>query len=246
MKMKKTTTQIKPSLSVVVPCYNEEKNIPLMVGRFIEILPKKISAELVLVDNGSTDGSNSQITKLSEKHHFIRPVHIKKNIGYGFGVWTGLKAAKGEYLCWTHADMQTDIKDTITAYNLIMKQDEPERCFVKGSRKKRPFFDSFFTLGMSLFETIILGTFLHDINAQPNLFHKSFMKKTKNPPNNFSFDLYFYYMAKTSRYRLIRFPVNFRQRIHGSSHWNTSIAGKWKFIKRTVDFTFKLKRHLKG
>lgn len=236
----------KVQLSVVVPCYNEEKNISLIVNRFLEIKPKNINAELILVDNGSTDSSNKLIKQLAKKYRFIKSIHIKKNIGYGFGVWSGLREAKGEHICWTHADMQTDLADTIKAYNIITKEKNPKGCFVKGSRKKRPFFDTFFMYGMSVFETIILKTILFDINAQPNLFHKSFLDHINNPPIDFSFDLYCYYMAKNRNFEIIKFPVLFPKRIHGISHWNTSLAEKWRFIKRTLDFSFKLRGRLKN
>src|SRR3972149_1424894 len=129
----------KIQLSVVVPCYNEEKNLPLLVRRFKEILPAGLDVEVILVDNGSTDNSNELMGSFARKHPFLRPVHVKKNIGYGFGIWSGLKKAKGEYVCWTHGDMQTDADDTIKAYNLIREQKEPKRCFVKGKRRGRPF-----------------------------------------------------------------------------------------------------------
>ena len=67
----------------------------------------------------------------------------------------------------------------------------------------------------------------------------------KNPPKDFSFDLYTYYLAKTNNYHLIKFPVLFPKRIHGESHWNTGLKAKFKFIKRTLDFSFKLKKRLR-
>lgn len=235
----------KIQLSIVVPCYNEEKNIPLVVKRFLEIKPKDINVKLVLVDNGSTDNSNKIISDYAKKYSFIKLVNIKKNIGYGNGIWQGLKKCKGGYLCWTHADMQTDLYNTIKAYEIITKQENPKKFFIKGNRKKRPLFDRFFAFGMSMFETIMLKTILLDINAQPNLFHRSFLRYVHNPPLDFSFDLYFYYTAKKENFKIIRFPVLFPKRIYGKSHWNTTIKEKWKFIKRTIDFTFKLKKHLK-
>lgn len=231
------------NLSIIVPCYNEGKNIPLIVERFNEI--KIDTVELVLVDNGSSDNTNKVINKLVRKHKRIKLAHVNKNIGYGYGISSGLKKASGEFLCWTHADMQTDLKDTIKAFNIIKKQKNPKKCFVKGHRKGRSLFDAFFTCGMSVFETLALKTVLYDINAQPNLFHRSLLEKIKKPPKDFSFDLFFYYMAKRLKYKIIRFPVLFKKRIYGKSHWNTSLKGKYKFIKRTVDFTFKLKKHLK-
>lgn len=227
-------------LSVIIPCYNEEKNVPLIVNRFNEILPKNIEVELILVNNGSTDNSNKIIIEYVQKFKYIQLVYVKKNIGYGNGIYVGLKKAKGDYLCWTHADMQTDIQDTIKAYNLIKIQKNPKKTFVKGTRKNRIFFDNFFTIGMTIFETIILRKFLYDINAQPNLFHKSFIKIIKNPPKDFSFDLYFYYLAKKMNFKIKRFPVSFKKRIHGESHWNSNIKEKIKFIKRTIQFSFEL------
>ena len=232
-------------LSIVVPCYNEEKNMPLIVEKFKKAKPGKLNVELILVDNGSTDNSGKIIRKFAKENRNIKTVEIKKNIGYGNGISTGLKKASGVFVCWTHADLQTDIADTITAYKIAIKQKNPEKCFVKGKRKGRPFFDVFFTVGMSAFETLFLKSFLYDINAQPNLFHRDLLDKTKNCPDDFSFDLYFYYMAKKLNYKIVRFPVLFFKRIHGTSHWNTSLLDKWKFIKRTILFTFRLKKDLK-
>jgi glycosyltransferase involved in cell wall biosynthesis len=228
-------------LSIVIPCYNEEKNLPLLIKRYNQIKTK--NSELIIVDNGSVDGSYSLLKKV--KSAPIRIVRVKKNTGYGNGIWQGLIKAKGEFICWTHADMQTDLYDAFKAYNLILRQKNQDKCFIKGRRIGRPFFDRLFTFFMSAFETTLLGTVLYDINAQPNLFHKSMLKSIANPPKDFSFDLYFYYMAKKLKYDVIRFPVKFGERIYGKSNWNTDFKGKLKFIRRTIDFTFKLKRQLK-
>jgi len=232
-------------LSIIVPCYNEEKNIPLIVKKFKKIISSNLAIELILVDNGSTDSSNKLIKNIVKKNKNIKIAEVKENIGYGFGIWTGIQKASGEYICWTHADLQTDIADTIKAYKLIIRQINPIRCLVKGNRKSRPLIDTFFTFGMSLFETIILKTWIYDINAQPNLFHRSFLKNVGKPPIDFSFDLYFYYIAKRKGYEIIRFPVLFKPRVHGESHWNTSLKSKWKFIKRTLKFTLKMQKQLK-
>ena len=233
-------------LSVIVPCYNEKENIPLIVKRFKEVLPKTLGTELILVDNGSTDGSGAVMRRLAGQNSFLRISKIKNNIGYGYGVWCGLKRAAGKYICWTHADLQTDLKDVVIAYYKIKEQQNPQRCFVKGKRKERAFFDLIFTFGMSIFVSIVLRKTFHDINAQPNIFHRDFLRFAKNPPRDFSFDLYFYYLAKKCGYKIVKFPVLFRKRVHGKSSWNTDLHGKWKFITRTVNFTFKLKKYIKS
>ncbi len=234
-------------LSIIVPSYNEAKNIPLVMERFKEILVKNnITAgtvELIIVDNNSSDNSADVLrSKLKEKENQSIRTVFQPIPGYGVAVWKGLEEAKGEFLCWTHADLQTDLEDTIKAYHLILKQNNPKRCFIKGKRYGRPFLDVFFTAGMSIFETLYLQAWLWDINAQPNLFHRSFLKQISNPPIDFSFDLYFYYLAKKRKYSLLRFLVFFGERIHGVSSWNGNFALKWKFIKRTLKFSKELKR----
>lgn len=235
----------KIELSVIVPCYNEEKNIPLIIDKLKKYLDRK-NLEFILVDNGSTDGTRREIQKYSKIYKTIKLIIVEKNIGYGNGIYNGLKSAKGEFIGWTHADLQTDPNDIFKAFEIIKKQKNPKKSFIKGNRTGRPFFDKFFEFGMSVFETIILKTIIYDINAQPNLFDKSFLKLMKSPPKDFSFDLYAYYLAKINGYGVIRFPVFFPPRIHGESSWNTGWKQRTKFIKRTIDFTFKLKKYLKN
>ena len=97
---------------------------------------------------------------------------------------------------------------------------------------------------MSIFETVLLRTRLWDINAQPNIFSRSFFESWVNPPHDFSLDLYVYFTARHQGLPVYRFPVEFGERAHGVSHWNVNWAGKWKFIRRTIDFSFELKKRL--
>lgn len=231
-------------LSIIVPCYNESKNIPLILEKFASVI-KRDDIEVLLVNNGSTDNSEEVLKELVPKYSFAKVVKVEINQGYGFGITSGLKEAKGEFVGYTHADMQTDPADPIKALEILEKEVNPKNCFVKGDRKGRPLFDQFFTMGMSLFETLYLGTKLWDINAQPNIFHKSFFDSVKDScPKDFSLDLYLLYMAKKRGLKIIRFDVVFPQRLHGTSSWNNGLASKWKFIKRTLDFSFKLKKDL--
>ena len=231
-------------LSVIIPCYNEAKNIPLILEKFTGII-KRPDIEILFVNNGSKDNSQEVFDFLIPKYSFAKVVKIDINQGYGFGISTGLREAKGEYIGYMHADMQTDPNDSIKALEIIERQPNSENCFVKGDRKGRSFFDQFFTIGMSLFETIYLNAKLWDINAQPNIFHRSFFESIKdNCPKDFSLDLYFLYMAKKKKLNIIRFDVVFPDRMFGSSNWNTGITSKWKFIKRTIQFSTKLKKGL--
>lgn len=227
-------------LSIVIPCYNEERNIPLILERFDNVIRRE-DIEVILVNNGSKDNSIRVLESLLPKYAFARVVSVPINQGYGYGILQGLKVCKGEFIGWTHADMQTDPADVIRALDIIESSSDGN-IFVKGDRKGRKLLDQFFTSGMSLFETLYLGRKLYDINAQPNIFPKSFYEGWENPPYDFSLDLYALFLASEKGLNIKRFDVIFPERIHGESSWNTGLASKWRFIKRTINFSIKLKR----
>ena len=229
-------------LSIIIPCYNEADNIPLILEKFASCIHGE-EMEVVLVNNGSTDNSAAVLDELLPKYPFARTVLVPVNQGYGYGITQGLKASQSNFIGWTHADMQTDPADVVNAYHILEAENWNVRLYVKGNRKGRSPFDQFFTSGMSLFETLYLGKRLYDINAQPNIFSREFFESWQNPPNDFSLDLYALYMARVARLSLRRIEVAFPPRIHGESHWNNgSLKAKWKFIKRTLDFSKKLKQ----
>lgn len=228
--------------SLVIPCYNEAANLPLLLERCKEVTNSP-DIEIILVDNGSTDNSPEVLLNLLNQYPGCRSVRVEKNQGYGFGILAGLRAATGEIIGWTHADMQTDPQDALQGLELFNQHGLD--IFVKGRRYGRPLADVVFTLGMSVFETMLLGKPLWDINAQPTLFSRAFFETWQEPPYDFSLDLYAYYQARCKRLKIHRFPVRFGERAHGVSHWNVNWAAKRKFIRRTVDFSWQLRKNLK-
>lgn len=191
------------SLSIVIPCYNERDNIPLLLEGFGQAMARSCvncpAIEVVLVDNGSTDGSDKVIRELLPRYPFARTLRVEVNQGYGYGILQGLDSCRSDYIGWTHADLQTDPNDVIKAYSLITQED----MFVKGRRRGRPLSDQFFTTGMSVFESLYLGAGLYDINAQPNIFPRNFYESWKNPPYDFALDLYALYMAKKKKIKRV-------------------------------------------
>ena len=198
--------------------------------------------EVVFVDNGSTDSTTELLENLLPKYPGCRSIRVEKNQGYGFGIVSGLKAAHGEIMGWTHADMQTDPQDAILGLELFEKHGDD--IFVKGRRYGRPFTDIFFTVGMSVFETLLLARPMWDINAQPNMFSRRFFESWADPPEDFSLDLYTYYQAQICGLKVHSFQVKFGERVHGVSHWNVNWAAKRKFIRRTLDFSLQLKKKI--
>jgi len=219
------------TLSVVVPCWNERENLPLILARFREVLDRD-DVEVILVDNGSS-------------YPFARSVRVDVNRGYGAGILAGLRAATGEWLGWTHADMQTDPRDVLVALRRIEASPDPRRTYAKGDRKGRPAGAVAFTAGMALFESVFLGAFLRDINAQPNVFHRSFLESWRDPPGDFSLDLYALVLARRQGLRVVRFPIRFPERIRGASTWNSGWRARARFIRRTLAFSVELRRRLR-
>lgn len=228
-------------LSLVIPCYNEGASLALLLPRCAELAQPGV-AEVILVDNGSTDNSPRILAELLPHYRSCRSVRVEKNQGYGFGILSGLRAAEGRVLGWTHADMQTDPADA--RRGLVLFDRHGDDIFVKGRRYGRPLGDVLFTVGMSAFETLLLRHPLWDINAQPTMFSRAFFETWREPPHDFSLDLYAYYQAKRAGLPVHRFPVHFGERAHGISHWNVNWAAKREFIRRTVGFSLQLRKRL--
>lgn len=227
--------------SLIIPCYNEAKNLPALIER-CKNLSQNPSTEVIFVDNGSTDETPLILNELLSGNPQFSSIRVEVNQGYGFGILSGLKAARGDILGWTHADLQTDPQDILKAIELF--QQYGHDIFVKGQRHGRPIADVIFTIGMSFFESILLKKSFWDINAQPNLFPRTFYESWVNPPHDFSLDLFVYYQARQMNLSIYRFPVYFGERLHGVSHWNVNWKAKFKFIKRTIDFSLTLRKAL--
>ena len=226
-------------LSLVIPCYNEVAHLPTLLSRCAEVAePSEV--EVILVDNGSTDDTPLLLMELLPHYPGCRSIRVERNLGYGHGIVSGLRAAKGAILGWTHADLQTDPLDAQRGLAIFETHKE---ILVKGRRCGRPINDVFFTVGMSIFETLLLGRPMWDINAQPTLFPRTFFETWHKPPKDFSLDLYVYYQAIRAGLPVRRFPVQFGERLHGVSHWNVDWASKRKFIRRTVYFSLQLRRN---
>lgn len=226
------------SLSIILPCYNEAKTIPLLLSAYKEVW-EDLPAELLLVDNGSTDDTREVISKefSSGAFPFAKVVHVPKNMGYGHGIFQGLKAAKGVFMGFSHADMQCSPKDLFVAYKELIKE-KPGTAMVKGRRIHR---SSLLTGGMSMLASTVLLTPLTDINAQPKLFHRSLMEQMSNPPPGFEFDLFVLYRARKSGVKILTIPVEFGERAHGQSRWAFNIFSRYRTIWTVIKYIFKLR-----
>ncbi len=226
-------------LSIAVPCYNEEKNIPLIIAAFKKAVGERKNIEVILVNNGSTDDSQNVFERELKEEKLFKLVNVTKNQGYGFGILSGLEAASGNVLAWTHADMQTDPSDVIKGFDLY-----EENILIKGKRQNRKALEFLFTFGMQIIASIALRTYLDDINAQPKIFSREFYEKyVKNQaPHDFSLDLFLLYQAKKNNYKIKEIAVDFTKRMHGEAKGGGSWKTRIKLIKRTFAYIIKLRK----
>lgn len=229
--------------SLVIPCYNEAQSLPLLLESCKNLVKNK-DIEVILVDNGSTDSTAQVLSSLVPLYPGIKSIRLNQNLGYGNGINAGLKKATGKILAWTHADLQTHPDDILLGLEIFKLYGS--NLFVKGRRYGRSITDVFFTFGMTVLELILLRRWMLDINAQPTMFSREFYLTWVSPPNDFSLDLYAFFQAKSSGIKIHRFPVLFSNRVHGISHWNFSFASKWRFICRTLSYSYQLKRKVLG
>ena len=169
--------------------------------------------EIILVNNGSTDNTKNIAKELISNKSNFELINISENIGYGHGIMSGVKAASGSIIAWTHADLQTDPNDVINAFNSYIKYPDYENSIIKGKRIGRNFFDFLFTYFMGLISSFYLRIKISDINAQPKMFHRNFLKYLDNYPNDFSLDLFLLYQAKNNDVKIYEYPVDFKKRI---------------------------------
>lgn len=233
-------------LSVVVPFYNEEKNVPLVLDAFKQF-NGSYDFELICVNDGSKDNTAAVFEQLksANTYPFAQFVSYSPNGGYGNAIMTGVRTAVGDVVSWTHSDMQTDPGDVFKAFDLFADLND-EEVIVKGLRIKRPLPQIILSYGMAVIASVILRKFMYEINAQPKLFHRSFIAKLDNAPKDFSLDLYLIYLAKKLGYKIKTIPVEFKNRLHGTSSWGGSFKNRMKTIWRTIKYIWKLKSITEG
>ncbi len=98
---------VKPTFTVIAPIYNELENIPELYPRVRDVMDQTGEAwELILVDDGSTDGSTDVIRTLAESDSRVRPVIFARNFGHQVAVTAGLDFSRGAAVIIIDADLQ--------------------------------------------------------------------------------------------------------------------------------------------
>ncbi|MBU1974656.1 MAG: glycosyltransferase family 2 protein, partial [Nanoarchaeota archaeon] len=117
-------------LSIVIPTYNEEKNVPILHQKLVQVLTNlKLKYEIIFVDDGSTDQTYNHLLNLKP----VQIIRLRKNFGQSAAMDAGFKSAQGKLIVAMDADLQNDPRDIP---NLIKKLEQGYD-LVSGWRKKR-------------------------------------------------------------------------------------------------------------
>jgi len=210
--------------SLVIPLYNEEKNIKHVVLDLYESVKAGTPAEfeIVLVENGSSDTTGEKCREISELYPNVRILTLQPNRGYGGGVLAGLLFAKGKRLLWLPGDGQVNGGDVLK----VMKKAQEQNSFqwlVKGKRAYRE--DSFIiqliSQTYSRLVNFILGIDVTDINGLPKCFPVEIRSNFRDTmEESFTFDAEILKIATLKNFRIIEIPVKFLSRREGVSSWS--------------------------
>ena len=181
-------------LSIIVPVFNEEKTILQAIDRVIEAKIPDFEKEIIVVDDGSTDGTINELKKAKGN---IKIIYHKVNQGKGAAVKTGMKNATGDYIIIQDADLEYNPKQIKILTEKVIKKNAK---VVYGTRLNRmPHLDKeeskhlfiFHYLGnrfLSLITSLLYGQWITDMETCYKLFPKSALANIKLNARGFEFE----------------------------------------------------------
>lgn len=165
------------TVSIVLPCYNEEENIELAVQDVLSWMRKNgIQGQVIVVNDGSKDRSAEVLQKLQAKEPSLMVLTHPKNQGYGLAIRTGLDAATTDIVGFMDSDLQFHADDL----SLLLPHVD-EAAFVTGRRRHRA--DSFlrnsFGKVLGLMNLIVFGLYVRDVNCGMKIFRRDIWSKIR-------------------------------------------------------------------
>jgi len=165
------------SLSVFFPVYNEEENLSATVEQTLHVLeesPYVDEFEIILVDDGSTDGSAALAEKIAKGAHAVRVIHHPQNMGYGQALKTGIAAARMDYVFFTDADLQFDI---VELNALLAHVDQYPVVIGYRSPRRDPFMRLMNAWGWNLLNRLLFGLHVRDIDCAFKVFRRPLVQE---------------------------------------------------------------------
>ena len=223
---------VTPLFQLVIPCFNEAKGLSELIQKTVkaahcyQLDPTKF--QLILVNNGSSDETESVLRaeKRGPYGDYFTVLTLEKNLGYGGGILEGLKHSSAPWIGFTHADLQCDPKDAITAF--LKQQSAKSPTLVRGVRKKRKLSSWWISRCYELAVAFFWRVWFYDLNAQPKVFSRELLNTLEKAPRGIPFDAFVLFQAFKHQWKVLTVPVVLSSRIHGKSSWAGSPLKKIK------------------
>src|SRR5688500_3403732 len=198
-------------LSVIIPVYNEVESIKIILKR---VQDTKLAKEIVVVDDGSQDGTRDVLKKLDGKHGVHIVLH-ERNKGKGAAVRTGMAIAKGDILLIQDADLEYDPRD----YPELLKPiKEGVADVVYGSRflgrahRVTMFWHMVANRMLTFMTNILYNTILTDMETGYKVFRREVIDGMTIRAKRFDFEPEFTAKVLKRKYRIFEVPISFNPR----------------------------------
>ncbi|HJV67073.1 MAG TPA: glycosyltransferase family 2 protein [Geomonas sp.] len=220
-------------LSIVVPIYNEEENIPVLHSRISEALVgARLEYELILVDDGSADNSYSALKVLAGKDSRVKVVKLRRNFGQTAAMAAGFDLASGRVVIPMDGDLQNDPLDI----PLLMEKIDEGYDVVSGWRKDRK--DTFINRKLPSmiangFISKMTGVHLHDYGCTLKAYRRDVLEDV-----NLYGEMHRFVPALAHQVgaKVTEMPVRHHERLHGVSKYGISRTMKVILDLMTVKF----------
>jgi glycosyltransferase involved in cell wall biosynthesis len=198
-------------ISVIIPIFNEKDTLEEIISR---VLATGIPDELVLIDDGSTDGTVDIVKKFEGKDGFKVRI-LMKNQGKGAAVRSGLDIATGDVFLIQDADLEYDPRD----YPALLKPIEEGLAdvvygsrFLGGSRRVAMFWHMVANKLLTLFTNMLYNTILTDMETGYKVFKREVVKDMPLHAKRFEFEPEFTAKILKRNYRIFEVPITFNPR----------------------------------
>lgn len=223
-----------PILSLVLPIHNQVETIVSVANDISKVLNRaKIDYEIILVENGSTDGTLRVLKTLAKKNKRCRVLIAPK--GYGSAVLAGLAQTKGKYVAYMPSDGQLSpvVLPKLLALVQSGKCDMAKIRRVNRESTVRLIRSKVF----NLLTTLLFGDFkIKDINGSPRIFSRSLLKKLNLTYRDSFIDTEFAVKARQLKLRIIEVEVKNLPRLGGKS--TVGVHTVLEFLRNLIIYRF--------
>lgn len=168
---------MEPEISVIIPVYNEEESLVPLFDVLQEVLQElERSFEILIVDDGSTDGSPAVMERLKKENSRIRIIRHGSNYGLSAAMGSGFRMARGSILATMDADLQNDPRDLPL---LLSKLGEADAVVGWRHERRDPLVKKLSSLAANWIRNRLTDDDIHDTGCSLKVFRREFIQRVK-------------------------------------------------------------------